>query len=245
MKIPRCCLSRLRLLILGRLRVLVLILVRLRVLRVVLVLAGIGVLRGIERARVLVARIASIRIRCIPLSWSLALILLLTLRRTPSLSLTLILLRIDIQRQDPIQQSFRPSRKLVRVIGLGIRRSGEEMHQVGERLGFLVGCEGGKRRMESGVCRGHGGQILWVMVLPMIDREMAITCTDIHFSSFSQVGRSRCLQLRHLSASRANNSIFATSFAIEGCYQESDLLPCYQEPASGNTPICIRRSLGN
>lgn len=193
-----------------------------------MVLAGIGVLRGIERAGVLVARIARVRVRNIPLSWSLALILLLTLRRTPSLSLTLILLRIDIQRQDPIQQSFRPSRKLVRVIGLGIRRSGEEMHQVGERLGFLVGCEGGKRRMESGVCRGHGGQILWVMVLPMIDREMAITCTDIHFSSFSQVGRSRCLlQLRHLSASRANNSIFATSFAIEGCYQESDLLPCH------------------
>jgi hypothetical protein len=202
MKIPRCCLSRLWLLILGRLRVLVLILIGLRVLRVVLILAGIGVLRGIERAGVLVARIASIRIRCIPLSWSLPL-LLLTLpltRRPASLSLTLILLRIHIQRQDPIQQSFRPSRKLVRVIGLGIRRSGEEMHQVGERLGFLVGCEGGKRRMESGVCRGHGGQILWVMVLPMIDREMAITCTDIHFSSFSQVGRSRCLQLRHLSS---------------------------------------------
>jgi hypothetical protein len=241
MKIPRYCLSRLQLLILGRLRVLVLILVRLRVLRIVLVLAGIGVLRGIERAGVLVARIARVRVRNIPLSWTLA--LLLTLRRTPSLSLTLILLRIDIQRQDPIQQSFRPSRKLVRVIGLGIRRSGEEMHQVGERLRFLVGCEGGKRRMESGVCSGHGGQILRVIVLPMTDKALAIAYTDIHAS---QGCRSRCLQLRHLARrSRANNSIFATSFSMRGCYQESDLLPCFREPASGNPPICIRRSLGN
>lgn len=56
------------------------------------------------------------------------------------------------------------------------------MHQVGECLRFLVGCEGGKRRMECGMSRAHSEQILWVMVLPMFDREMAITCTDIHAS---------------------------------------------------------------
>lgn len=116
------------------------------------------------------------------------------------------------------------------------------MHQVGERLRFLVGREGGKRRMKSGVCRGHGGQILWVMVLPMIDRELAITCTDIHASH--DVDRDVYSFVISLS-SLTDNSIFATSYAIEGCYQESDLLPCPEEPASGNTPICIRRSLGN
>jgi hypothetical protein len=34
-------------------------------------------------------------------------------------------------------------------------------------------------------------------------------------------------------------------FRSTGCYQKSDLLPSFEEPASGNTPICIRPSLGN
>jgi hypothetical protein len=130
-------------------------------------------------------------------------LLLLALRRTPSLSLTLILLRIDIQRQDPIQQSFRPSRKLVRVIGLGIRRSGEEMRQFGECLRFLVGCEGGKRRMESRVCRGHGRQILLVMVLPLaVDKMGECIYRLSHLSCRMSICRSMSTASSSLSTSR-------------------------------------------
>jgi hypothetical protein len=115
------------------------------------------------------------------------------------------------------------------------------MHQVGECLRFLVGCEGGKRRMEGGMSRAHSEQILWVMVLPMFDREMAITCTDIHASHDVD----RDVYSFVISLDLSSVLFLPRQFRSTSCYQKSDLLPCPVEPASGNPPVYIRRSLGN
>jgi hypothetical protein len=79
--------------------------------------------------------------------------------------------------------------------------------------------------MESGMCRGHGAQILWVMVLPMIDRELAITCTN----SLKDVDRDVYSFVISRSSLARNDFIFATSFQVEGYYQRNVSL-CFRVP---------------